>query len=350
MTGPGGFKLPFSFRKESPEKRRSKRLSAARALAEKNGLPTQYVIPHEHVQILPGVLGRGAFGVVQKCTLKKGWAGEAVVKRVSPKRLAPTDASLLRAEMKIWSALEHEHCVRFIGVCLDPAEFLLVCEFCNGGALHARHVAAAAAGRAPLPPRTLAWQLGQVASGVAYLHSCGVIHRDIKSANVLVQTRPGADEKLLLSDFGLACFAPKDRAEHTAETGSYRCARTHRAPAQFRRGARVVAAPFARRTRAAPVRRWMAPEVVRHEPYNSLCDVYSFGMLGWEMLTYTLPFADVEPVQAREMSIGRRDQHCRHYQQQKKKQEHTRTLSHAGGSRGRDARPQARAARAVRRR
>ena len=253
MTGPGGFKLPFSFRKESPEKRRSKRLSAARALAEKNGLPMQYVIPHEHVQILPGVLGRGAFGVVQKCTLKKGWAGEAVVKRVSPKRLAPTDASLLRAEMKIWSALEHEHCVRFIGVCLDPAEFLLVCEFCNGGALHARHVAAAAAGHAPLSARTLAWQLGQVASGVAYLHSCGVIHRDIKSANVLVQKRPGVDEKLLLSDFGLACFAPKDRAEHTAETGSYRCAHAPRprARALFRPGARVVAAHSARLTRGA---------------------------------------------------------------------------------------------------
>ena len=80
----------------------------------------------------------------------------------------------------------------------------------------------------------------------------------------------------------------------------------------------------------------MAPEVVRHEPYNSLCDVYSFGMLGWEMMTYTLPFADVEPVQVRGMSIGRRDHRCRrrrrrhfHHQQQKKQKHHAHSRTQA---------------------
>ena len=36
--------------------------------------------------------------------------------------------------------------------------------------------------------------------------------------------------------------------------------------------------------------RWMAPEVIRHEPYGTGCDVYSFGVLCWEMLTYSIPF------------------------------------------------------------
>merc|ERR1712087_398595 len=42
----------------------------------------------------------------------------------------------------------------------------------------------------------------------------------------------------------------------------------------------------------------MAPEVLRHEPYDKKCDVYSFAMLCWEMLTYRIPFDAVQPVQA----------------------------------------------------
>ena len=36
--------------------------------------------------------------------------------------------------------------------------------------------------------------------------------------------------------------------------------------------------------------RWMAPEVIRHEEYDKRCDVYSFAILAWEMLTYRVPF------------------------------------------------------------
>merc|ERR1711959_880367 len=42
----------------------------------------------------------------------------------------------------------------------------------------------------------------------------------------------------------------------------------------------------------------MAPEVLRHEPYDQKCDVYSFAMLCWEMLTYRIPFEQHQPVQA----------------------------------------------------
>merc|ERR1712087_194110 len=42
----------------------------------------------------------------------------------------------------------------------------------------------------------------------------------------------------------------------------------------------------------------MAPEVLRHEPYDQKCDVYSFAILCWEMLTFRLPFEQKQPVQA----------------------------------------------------
>ena len=43
--------------------------------------------------------------------------------------------------------------------------------------------------------------------------------------------------------------------------------------------------------------RWMAPEVIRHEPYGTGCDVYSFGVLCWEMLSYSIPFPHHTPVE-----------------------------------------------------
>ena len=43
--------------------------------------------------------------------------------------------------------------------------------------------------------------------------------------------------------------------------------------------------------------RWMAPEVIRHEPYGTGCDVYSFGVLCWEMLSYSIPFPQHTPVE-----------------------------------------------------
>ena len=43
--------------------------------------------------------------------------------------------------------------------------------------------------------------------------------------------------------------------------------------------------------------RWMAPEVIRHEPYGTGCDVYSFGILCWEMLSYSVPFPHHTPVE-----------------------------------------------------
>ena len=96
---------------------------------------------------------------------------------------------------------------------------------------------------------------------MAYLHSKHVIHRDLKSANLLID----ATGRLAVSDFGLARVSLAAQACLTAETGSYR---------------------------------WMAPEVMRHEPYGPSADVYSFAIVAWEMLTYLVPFQELSPVQA----------------------------------------------------
>ncbi len=109
-----------------------------------------------------------------------------------------------------------------------------------------------------LLPSTLSRIAHQVASGVAYLHDHEVIHRDIKSANVLLDATLNAK----VSDFGISTtFGP----EHTAETGTYRS---------------------------------MAPEVITHHPYNQMCDVFSFGVLLWEIGHMEIPFGNESFLQA----------------------------------------------------
>lgn len=203
-------------------------------------------------------LGAGAFGSVCKCTVA-GWGDkEIVAKRVQPQRLKPIDAEMIRVEIYLSTLLTHPNTVKFLGISADPKELCLLSEFCDGGTLEDLHDRQ---GRS-VPPKEaqMVDHMHQIASGMAHVHALGYMHRDLKPANVLL-----SGGQLKIGDFGLACVAPKSPANLTAETGSYR---------------------------------WMAPEVMRHEPYNQLCDVYSFSLVAWEICTHDLPFYDCLPVEA----------------------------------------------------
>ena len=98
-----------------------------------------------------------------------------------------------------------------------------------------------------------------IANGMAYLHSRSIIHRDLKPSNVLLSR----DHRAKIADFGMS--VANTGQELTAETGTYR---------------------------------YMAPEVIRHESYSSNADVYSFGLVLWQLITRDAPFATMTPIQA----------------------------------------------------
>lgn len=105
----------------------------------------------------------------------------------------------------------------------------------------------------------------QVARALHFMHARGLIHRDLKSSNVLV-TRDFSVAKL--TDFGVSRKAlGEQESEMTATTGTFQ---------------------------------WMAPEVIAGENYNSKADVYSFGVMLNELLTGKAPFEEsyITPVQA----------------------------------------------------
>ncbi|KAH9749751.1 serine/threonine/tyrosine-protein kinase HT1 [Citrus sinensis] len=99
-----------------------------------------------------------------------------------------------------------------------------------------------------------------ISRGMEYLHSQGVIHRDLKSNNLLLND----DMRVKVADFGTSCLETQCR-ETKGNMGTYR---------------------------------WMAPEMIKEKPYTRKVDVYSFGIVLWELTTALLPFQGMTPVQA----------------------------------------------------
>ncbi|KAF1322695.1 Tkl protein kinase, partial [Globisporangium splendens] len=159
-------------------------------------------------------------------------------------------------EVAVVSKLRHPNIVLFLGAAINPPRYCLVFEFMENGTL----TDLIRARKAPIDFFQIAREM---AAGMNYLHLCSIMHRDLKSGNVLLDSHG----TVKISDFGLSCVLEigKSSADLTAETGTYR---------------------------------WMAPEVIRHEPYSTKADVYSFGVVLWEMITKDQPFRGMTPIQA----------------------------------------------------
>ncbi|KFM24164.1 Dual specificity protein kinase splA [Auxenochlorella protothecoides] len=220
-------------------------------------------------------LGEGEFGVVHRAK----WFGTVVAAKVlkASSEIAVND---FRAEIEILQRVHHPNCVQFLGACTAKEPYILVTELMSGGSL-------ADAFRMPqaFPMRRALEIALDAARGLAYLHNrkpTPVIHRDLKPGNLMLSGSQYQDRAQVvfntgvvkLADFGLSKTLPTNRHANfhlderfklTGETGSYR---------------------------------YMAPEVFRHEPYNSRVDVYSFSMIVYQLFEYQPPYADMDPVEA----------------------------------------------------
>ncbi|RCV37188.1 hypothetical protein SETIT_8G042900v2 [Setaria italica] len=181
---------------------------------------------------------------------------EVAVKILNPENLDQNAWSEFKQEIYILREVDHPNIVRFIGSCTKPPQFYIVTECMSRGSLfdflHNEHNVLDL-------PAVLKYAL-DVCRGMSYLHQKGIIHRDLKSANLLL----GKDHVVKVADFGLARFQDEG-GSMTAETGTYR---------------------------------WMAPEVINHQPYDNKADVYSFAIVLWELMTSKIPYTTMSPLQA----------------------------------------------------
>ncbi|KAK1170194.1 mitogen-activated protein kinase kinase kinase 7 isoform X1 [Acipenser oxyrinchus oxyrinchus] len=192
------------------------------------------------------VVGRGAFGVV--CKAK--WRGKDVaIKTIE----SESERKAFSVELRQLSRVNHPNIVKLYGSCNNPV--CLVMEYAEGGSLYnVLH------GAEPLPYYTAAHAMSwcfQCSQGVSYLHGMkpkALIHRDLKPPNLLLVA---GGTVLKICDFGTAC----DIQTHmTNNKGS-----------------------------AA----WMAPEVFEGSNYSEKCDVFSWGIILWEVITRRKPFDEI---------------------------------------------------------
>ncbi|XP_076898928.1 serine/threonine-protein kinase STY46-like [Bidens hawaiensis] len=159
-------------------------------------------------------------------------------------------------EVTILRKVNHSNVVRFIGACTTQPHMCIITEYMPGGSvfeyLQKHHHS--------LTLTQLVKFSIDVCRGMEYLHKNNIIHRDLKTANLLMD----AHNVVKVADFGVARFQNQDGVM-TAETGTYR---------------------------------WMAPEVINHEPYDQKADVFSFGIVLWELVTAKIPYENMTPLQA----------------------------------------------------
>ncbi|KPI36976.1 Serine/threonine-protein kinase STE11 [Cyphellophora attinorum] len=175
----------------------------------------------------------------------------------------------LRQEIDLLQGLHHPHIVQYLGTSSDDEHLNIFLEYVPGGSI-AGMLKQYNTFQEPLVRNFTR----QILEGLSYLHSCNIIHRDIKGANILVDNR-GA---VKISDFGVS-----KKTSFAAANGTI---------------ASSASAPAGTRTSLQGSVFWMAPEVVRQSGQSIKSDIWSVGCLIVEMFTGSRPFPSMTTLQA----------------------------------------------------
>lgn len=219
------------------------------------------------------VIARGTFGTVHRGI----YDGQDVAVKMldwgeEGQRTAAEIASLRAAftqEVAVWHKLNHPNVTKFIGAKMGSSGLQIqtengeismpnniccvVVEYLQGGALKNYLIKNR---KRKLPFKVVVQLALDLARGLSYLHSQKIVHRDVKTENMLLDK----SRTLKIADFGVARVEASNPSDMTGETGTLG---------------------------------YMAPEVLNGSPYNRKCDVYSFGICLWEIYCCDMPYPDL---------------------------------------------------------
>ncbi|KAF0696703.1 Aste57867_12557 [Aphanomyces stellatus] len=200
--------------------------------------------------ILDKVLGSGAFADV--------WSGTYCGDLVAIKKLSATNITIAQLqsfvdEIKLMSQFDSPRIVKLIGACWTrPGTLKCVMELMDGGDLRS-YLASHSPDEFTWPDKFM--HIYSIVEGLVYLHSLDIIHRDLKSRNILLDSTKGTK----LTDFGIS----KEDELQTMTMG-------------------------------VGTLLWMAPEVLQEKHYTVAADIYSFGIILSEFDSHQIPFCDMK--------------------------------------------------------
>ncbi len=206
---------------------------------------------------IEAAIGRGGMGTVYRATQLP--VGRPVALKVMLTSMASDMRAVARfqQEARAIAALKHPNVVRLIDFgTTDEGASYLVMEFLEGESLQTLLTR-----EAPLAPERAQGFLQQVLEVLVEAHDGAIVHRDLKPENLFVQAIPGKRDYLRVLDFGLAKMAAGDDQGRLTGTNA------------------IVGSP-----------RYMSPEQCSGQEISPQTDLYSLGVIGYEMLSGRVPF------------------------------------------------------------
>lgn len=221
-------------------------------------------------------IAKGAYGTVYRGTYDGQDVAVKILDWGEDGMITDSEAAAVRhsfkQEVAVWHKLDHPNVTKFIGASMGTSEIKIpqknsstgsqdlparaccvIVEFLPGGTLKNYLIKNS---KKKLPLKTVVQIALDLARGLSYLHSKTIVHRDVKTENMLLDT----NKNLKIADFGVARVEAKNPKDMTGETGTLG---------------------------------YMAPEVFQGKPYNRSCDVYSFGICLWEIYCCDMPYRNL---------------------------------------------------------
>ncbi|XP_070661419.1 probable serine/threonine-protein kinase SIS8 isoform X7 [Malus domestica] len=159
-------------------------------------------------------------------------------------------------EISILSRLRHPNVILFLGACTKPPRLSMVTEYMEMGSLY--YLIHLSGQKKKLSWRRRLKMLRDICRGLMCMHRMKIVHRDLKSANCLVNKH----WTVKICDFGLSRIMSETNMKDSSSAGTPE---------------------------------WMAPELIRNEPFTEKCDIFSLGVLMWELCTLNRPWEGVPP-------------------------------------------------------
>ena len=196
-------------------------------------------------------LGKGKYGLI-KLGKNKKTNEEVAIKILCKTNMRNDQLTLIKTEIDILKICNHNNIIHLYDIFENENFFYIIMEYCSGGDLFSY----LERNKFHIPERQSCKIIYKILNALSYLHSFGIIHRDIKSENILITYNNDEEFDIRINDFNLSkILGPGEYCNETCGTLSY-----------------------------------VAPEILLKKKYNKLVDSWSLGVTCYLLISGSLPF------------------------------------------------------------